>query len=342
MKKFILTILTLSLLIFLSYSFFYRVKIDSPAGTENKSVFFTVESGQNSEMIAKNLYDKGLINSKYFFVAYIKKTKLSASLKAGEYTLSPSLSIKAIADIIAKGETLEREREIKFIEGWKIDDMNDYLRKEAVIPGDDFKRLAAQKIKDTKLSLGSYTFLKDAPVTADLEGFLFPDTYRIFKNATTEDIVYKMLNNFDAKLTPQMRDDILNQGKSIFEIVTMASIIEKEVRSVADMKVVSGIFWNRIKGGQPLESCATLAYILGVNKKQYTLEDTRIDSPYNCYRNQGLPPGPISNPGLNAITAAIYPAKTNYLYFLTSSMDGKTIFSRTYDEHLRNKAKYLK
>jgi UPF0755 protein len=342
MKKSILSIFTLIILIVLSYFFYYHIRIDSPAGTENKQVIFTVENGQSSLVIAQNLYDKGLITSKYFFNKYVKDQKLGASLKAGDYTLSPILSIKEIAEAMAKGETLSKEREIKMIEGWRISDMNDYLKKEGVIPNDDFKSISEQKIKDSKLTLVNYSFLKDAPVTADLEGFLFPDTYRIFKNATTEDIVYKMLNNFDAKLTPQMRDDIKKQNKSIFEIVTMASIIEKEVRSVDDMKLVSGIFWNRIKNGQPLESCATLAYILGVNKKQYTLEDTQIDSPYNCYRNQGLPPGPISNPGLNAITAAIYPAKTDYLYFLTSSIDGKTIFSSTYEEHLRNKAKYLK
>jgi UPF0755 protein len=342
MKKYIISILIFSVLTLLSYFFYYRIQIDSPLGAENKSVIFTVESGQSSETIAQNLYEQGLIGSRYFFNKYVKDQKLATALKAGEYTLSPILSIKEIAEIMAKGETLSKEREIKMIEGWRIDDMNDYLKKEGVILGDDFKSISEQKIKDSKLTLGSYAFLRDAPISANLEGFLFPDTYRIFKNATPEDIAYKMLNNFDAKLTPQMRDDLKKQDKSIFEIVTMASIIEKEVRSVDDMKVVSGIFWNRIKGGQALESCATLAYILGVNKKQYSIEDTQIDSPYNCYRNQGLPPGPISNPGLNAITAAIYPAKTDYLYFLTSSMDGKTIFSKTYDEHLRNKAKYLK
>ncbi len=342
MKKTIFLIFITIILVIVSYSFYFQFKIENPAGTENEPVAFTVKNGQSSLDIAESLRDQGLVSSKYFFTAYVKKANLGASLKAGEYILSPTMSIKVIADILAKGETLERERAIKFIEGWRIDDMNDYLKKEAVTFDDGFKNLAEQKLKDTKLSLGNYTFFKDVPESVDLEGFLFPDTYRIFKDAKTEDVIYKMLDNFDAKLTPQMRDDIKKQNKNIFEIITMASIIEKEVRSVEDMKLVSGIFWNRIKRGQPLESCATLAYILGVNKKQYSLEDTQIDSPYNCYRNPGLPPGPISNPGLNAISAAIYPAKTDYLYFLTSSIDGKTIFSRTYDEHLRNKAKYLK
>jgi UPF0755 protein len=191
------------------------------------------------------------------------------------------------------------------------------------------------------LNFAKPDFLKDAPADADLEGFLFPDTYRVFKNATAEDIVQKLLDNFNDKLTLDLRTDIAKQGKSIFDVITMASIIEKEVKSPEDMKIVSGIFWQRTGDSYPLESCATLAYILGVNKKQYTYEDTKINSPYNTYQNAGLPPGPICNPGLAAIQAAIYPQTTDYHYFLTRPDTGATIFSKTYQEHLRNKAKYL-
>ncbi|MEI8361556.1 MAG: endolytic transglycosylase MltG, partial [bacterium] len=126
------------------------------------------------------------------------------------------------------------------------------------------------------------------------------------------------------------------------EIVTMASVIEKEVRKTADMKIVSGIFWNRLANKQRLESCATLAYILGVNKEQYSLADTKIDSPYNTYQNFGLPIAPIANPGLKAIEAAIYPTKTNYNFFLTAATTGQTIFSSTFAEHVKNKNLYLK
>ena len=150
-----------------------------------------------------------------------------------------------------------------------------------------------------------------------------------------------MLNNFDQKLDEKMRKDIQAQGKTIFEVLIMASLIEKEVRSVEDMKIVSGIFWDRIKYGQALESCASLAYILGENKTVYSQEDTQINSPYNTYRNKGLPPGPIANPGLNAIQAAIYPQYTEYNYFLTDPETGQTIWSKTFEEHKQNKWKYL-
>ena len=170
---------------------------------------------------------------------------------------------------------------------------------------------------------------------------MFPDTYRIYIDADLDDIIRKMLGNFDGKLTAKMREDISKQGKTIYEIVTMASLIEKEVRTEKDMKIVSGIFWNRIKNGQALQSCASLAYILGVNKAQYTTEDTKIISPYNTYQNPGLPPGPISNPGIQAIKAAIYPTDTDYNYFLTNPANGETIFSKTFNEHIKNKNKYL-
>ena len=138
-----------------------------------------------------------------------------------------------------------------------------------------------------------------------------------------------------------MKKEITSQKKTIFQILTMASILEKEVSSAKDFKIVSGIFWNRIANGQPLQSCATLAYILGINKPQYSYEDTQVESPYNTYKYQGLTPGPISNPGINTINAAINPEKTIYNYFLTDPKNkNNTVYSTTYQEHVANKLKF--
>jgi len=131
------------------------------------------------------------------------------------------------------------------------------------------------------------------------------------------------------------------EGKTINEIITMASILEKEVPTYDDQKVISGIFWNRVRDNYPLQSCATIAYVLGIDKWIYSLDDIEIDSPYNTYKNTGLPPGPINNPGLSAIQAAVYPSETDYYFFL-SAPDGQTIYSRTFEEHLDNKNKYLR
>jgi UPF0755 protein len=147
-----------------------------------------------------------------------------------------------------------------------------------------------------------------------------------------------MLKNFDQKLTPALMAEIKAQKKSIFSIVTMASLLEKEVKTQEDKKIVSGILWKRIAIGMPLQLDATINYITNKGDASVTIKDTKINSPYNTYKYYGLPKGPISNPGLDSISAAIYPTKTNYLYYLT---DGKTIFSETLEQHIEA-AKYLK
>ncbi|OIO07230.1 endolytic transglycosylase MltG [Candidatus Falkowbacteria bacterium CG_4_10_14_0_2_um_filter_41_15] len=232
--------------------------------------------------------------------------------------------------------TVRQEKVITVIEGWNIKQIDNYLVEQGVkLDG----QLADFKVRDYK---SDYDFLADAPAGADLEGYLFPDTYRVFASTTADDVAQKMLNNFSSKVTPEMLAEISRQKKTLHQIVTMASVVEKEVTSQNDMKVVAGIFWDRIKNGQALESCATLAYVLGENKIQYTYEDTRVKSPYNTYINRGLPPGPIANPGLNAISGTIYPTYTDYNYFLSRSDTKETVFSKTYEEHTLNKQKYLK
>jgi len=228
------------------------------------------------------------------------------------------------------------EKVITIIEGWNLKQIDNYLSEQGV---NIDRKLASFKVSDYKTD---YDFLTDAPAKADLEGYLFPDTYRVFASTTADEIVRKMLGNFESKVTPAMITEIGRQQKTLHQVVTLASVVEKEVTSKNDMKVVAGIFWDRIKNGQALESCATLAYILGENKAQYTYEDTRIESPYNTYINRGLPPRPIANPGLNAIAGTIYSTYTDYNYFLSRPDTRETVFSRTYEEHTANKQKYLK
>lgn len=326
----------------------YLSAINSSADKKGSDVVFVVESGQGVNEISKNLFDAGLIKSKFYFETYIWLNKKESSLQAGKYVLNPILNIKEIVDIFVKGEVNNSEMTVKIIEGWSARDIAAYLEKTKKISEEDFLGIVGSPMVDYRKKgnapkdfSGEYDFLADKPDYYGLEGYLFPDTYRIYEDASAEDIVKKMLDNFDKKLTKEMRTEIKRQGKTIYEIITMASLVEKEVRSKEDMKTVAGIFWDRIKNGQALESCATLAYILGVNKSQYTLEDTKINSPYNTYRNKDLMPGPISNPGISAIEAAIYPEYTDYNYFLTDLKTGKTIFSKTYEEHVKNKAKYL-
>lgn len=317
---------------------FYNKSIKTPVAKEGEVVLFSVSPGDGVKKISADLADKGLIGSRLFFNIYITRSGLEKNIQAGIYELSPTMSAEKIVKILSAGEAVSNERSVKAIEGWSNRDLAVYFEKEGLFPREEFMAL----VKDKKRFEEDFYFLQEIPVAYDMEGYLFPDTYNIFSDATADDVVYKMLSNFDKKVTLEMRQEVERKEKTLYEVITLASIIEKEVRSQEDMEIVSGIFHNRLEIGQPLQSCATLAYVLGENKARYTIEDTQVDSPYNTYQNSGLPPGPIANPGLRAIKAAIYPAETDYNFFLSASDTGETVFSRTLEEHNLNKAKYLK
>jgi len=236
------------------------------------------------------------------------------------------------------------EDTIKILEGWTNQDIANYFESQGKWNAKEVLAIT-DSASTTKAISEKFDFFdgKKSPLT--LEGYLFPDTYRIYASSTIEEALTKMLDNFDHKLTPQMRTDIKAQGKSISEIVIMASIIEKEApfydNANTDAKIVSGIFWNRLANNQALQSDASLSYIFKDNKPSHEGADLNNSSPYNTYKYRGLPPGPICNPGLLALEAAIYPTDTNFNYFLTAP-DGHIYYAKTYDEHLKNKNKYLK
>jgi UPF0755 protein len=236
------------------------------------------------------------------------------------------------------------EDTIKILEGWTNQDIADYFAKNGKWSAADILSVT-DSASSTLAYSKKYSFLDQKEAPKSLEGYLFPDTYRIFASSTVDEVLVKMLDNFDNKLTQQMRSDIKAQGKSISEIVTMASIIEKEApfygKDNSDPKIVSGIFWNRLANKQDLQSDATLSFIFKDNKPTHEGNDLNNLSPYNTYKYRGLPPGPICNPGLLALEAAIYPEKSDYNYFLTAP-DGNIYYAKTYAEHLQNKYRYLK
>lgn len=248
------------------------------------------------------------------------------------------------------------EENIIILEGWTNDDVKNYLSEEkALFLAEDFIKSVGYKNTDNLKKeqefsrdwSSLYDFLDDKPDNLSLEGYLFPDTYRVFASTSPNEVVSRLLDNFNRKLTSEMRAEIKRQGKSIHEIITMASIIEKEApifaqKDITAAKIVSGIFWNRLKIGMALQSDATLSYILNDKKPAHSGAELQVESPYNTYKYRGLPPGPIANPGMIAILAAIYPAKTDYFFFLTTFDGSKIYYAKNYDEHLRNKYLYMK
>ena len=311
-KKAILIFIIAILLLFL----LARFQIYAPFSENSEEQIFRIESGDGLSKISANLQDHGFIRDDVFFNIYVYLQGKESALKAGDYLLSKSMSIKEIADKIISGQA--EGLQITIIEGWDIKDITEYLSGLNVCSEEEFIQAAE----------GS-------------EGYLFPDTYRITSATLPSDLVKIMGANFEKKLTSDLRAEIEEQGKTIFEIITMASIIEKEVITLEDKKIVSGILWKRIRIGMPLQSCATIAYITRKNSTKISIEETQIESPYNTYKYTGLPVGPICNPSFDSIIAAIYPEDSNYLYHL-STPEGETIFSRTFEEHNIAKAKYLK
>mgnify|MGYP001157865902 CR=1 FL=1 len=342
-KKIIIIIAVIILVIFIILGallyFYIQNGIYKPFKTnKTEPKVFEIKPGQGALGIAFNLEKQGIIKNRYLFAFYVSNYGKEEALQAGKYLLSPNMSIAEIVSKMENGEVIKEDVVITIPEGFSLKKIEKRLNNS--FPEGSVKfEISKFKVSDFQTK---YDFLKDAPVDSNLEGYLFPDTYIFKKESSAKDVVEKFLDNFDKKLSSDLREEIKNQGKTIHEIVTLASIVEKEVKTKDDREIVAGIFWKRLKNQQPLESCATINYIIGEDKWVYTREEIEnAVSPYNTYLNKGLPPGPISNPGLESIKATIFPKETDFNYFLTDPKTQKTIFSKTYDEHLNNRQKYF-
>lgn len=299
--------------------------------TDTKTI--VISDGATTRSIATLLLAQNVIAKEWAFIAYMRFGDETGILKAGTYIIVPGLTIPDIATILVRGESLRRDIVVTFPEGWQIAQMAERLSAKG-FDGKEFAMLAKTPSVQMRTQ---FDFLTTLPVGMSLEGYLFPDTYNFLPETTIEEIVTVMLKNFDKKFTQEMRSHIAGFEQSIHEVVTLASIIEREVHIDTERPIVSGIFYNRLRDGISLGSDATLDYIFGESKIKHTIEDTQVDSPYNTYKNTGLPPGPIGNPSISALRAAVYPQKTEYFYFLNNATTGETVFSRTYEEHLINK-----
>ena len=318
-------------------SFFYLYsEIYFSKGITNSKKTISIENGDNALVVGEKLAKADIVNGKYQFVIYLWITHKLHSIVAGVYEFSAGMQIPEAANIITGGQVVPMRVKITFPEGFTIKDMATKLTANE-LAGDSFLELANNPTDDIK---STYPFLNELPKNATLEGYLFPDTYYFAKDVASIDIIKKMLSTFSAKVIVAIKPALDLQKKTLFEIITMASIVEGEVRNDADRKIVAGLFWNRLKNGMPLQSDATLEYALGTNKFQHSLAETKIDSLYNTYQNKGLPPGPVSNPGLASILAALEPSQTDFVYFLSDPKNGKTVFSKNFEEHVANKAKY--
>lgn len=326
-----------------------RIGIYSPKDAGNTNIInFSIKKGDGVATISTNLEHAGIIKNKLLFQIYVSTKGISRKLKAGDYAFSESMSVSQIADKIAEGET--EKKKITILDGWNLRDIALLLEGQEIIKPEQFYKLVGLPAIDfTKLTqpeivatyVKKYDFLADKPKTAGLEGYIFPDTYEISASDSAEVLLEKTLDNFGEKVNAKLLAEISAQKKTVFDVLTMASIIEKEANNLKDKKEVSGILWKRLAIGMPLQVDATVGYITLNKTINISRAELNVDSPYNTYKFKGLPIGPICNPGLDSIKAAIYPAQNNYWYYL-STRSGQMIYSKTYEEHLIAKAKYLR
>jgi len=245
-----------------------------------------------------------------------------------------------------------KEIEITIIPGWNIKQIaEDWVKKDLIKNTEEFYRLTGKPRGNENISSvpifpfiqeKEFTFLfKNKPPKASYEGYFLPETYRVFADSKPEEIIEKIFRTWNVKLTPDLIPEMQKQNKSFYEVLTMASVVEKEVANAEDRGMVADIFLRRLNNNWFLQSCATINYITGKNSPAASSEDIKIDSAYNTYMYKGLPPGPIGNPSIASIKAVLFPTKNEYWYFMAGT-DGITRYAKTLQEHNENVAKYLR
>ncbi|MDD5594338.1 MAG: endolytic transglycosylase MltG, partial [Candidatus Margulisbacteria bacterium] len=267
------------------------------------------------------------------FLLIVKLFNLENRIKAGEYSFSPSEPLPAVIYKLVAGETLPAKAvRVAFPEGSSIYKMGVILKDNGFAHWPDFQRLVDEGItaplRERHWNLFKYIS------SESLEGYLFPDTYQFYPEASAEAMAEVMIGRFEEIVSPFWARSKNDTKMSLHEILTLASIVEKEAKQPAERPIIASVFYNRLKIGMPLAADPTVKYALERPSKIVYLDQLSVKSPYNTYKVRGLPPGPICNPGFDSIKAAVYPAKTDYLFFVAKP-DGSHIFSKTWQEHQR-------
>jgi len=330
--KIILILAPFFLLIVLLIFFFNFASIFSV----ERSGFFEISKGENLTKVSQNLKAEGFYShpSVFFFLALVKREK---NFQAGIYSLKKSESVFKIIKEFSQGKVYKFK--ITFPEGLTLKETEKKLTQKFKVWNNKKVNLGQFRIGDFRRD---YAFLKNMPPDNNLEGFLFPDTYYFTLDMTNEEVAKVFLGNFQKKLEKREVKNLLEKSKRpLYEIIIMASILEKEAREYKDKQKIADILWRRLKIGMPLQVDATINYVRDQKKRRLDYVDLQIDSPYNTYKYRGLPPGPICNPGIESVIAALRPEKNNFWYYL-STPKGEIVYSRIFEEHRKNKLNYLK
>jgi UPF0755 protein len=333
-----------------------QAQLSRPYSVDDRPVRFTVAPGTPARLVAQQLQEAGLIGDDLLFEAYVRVNGLDARLNAGTFILSPSMTIIEIAEVLQHAEAAAVT--VTIPEGWRSEQITDYLVEAGIFQsnpaaGEQYRHQVASSDL-TGLEPSRYPFLQERPAGVSLEGYLFPDTYEIpAEQPTAADLLQRQLDNFAARIPPRYSDALAAGATtlSLYEVLTLASIVERESVVAEERPAIAGVYLNRLAAGMKLEADPTVQYAMGYQaatgqwwKTPVFLEEYgSVDSPYNTYLYEGLPPGPIASPGLSSIEAVLQPEQHDYLYFVAlPDGSGRHVFATTFEEHSQNVQRYLR
>lgn len=325
-KKIIFGIPALAVVILLIVVIVIIPLSESPAymGEKGTPVYYTVRPGMSVSEIGKDLHERGVIDSETKFWWTAKLNGFENKVKSGTFALETGMTARDALETLVYGNTVV----LRFVipEGFSVRDIAARLADGGLVDADDFMERAK--------TYRPYPYVEaHEGVRYAAEGFLFPDTYEINGEFNAARIMEMMAQNFDRRLTKEMRARAQEMDLSIYELVTLASLVEKEAYHEEDRPIIAQIFLKRLRIGMPLQADPTVQYLLDAPKEDLLYRDTEIESPYNTYRNVGLPPGPIASPGTASLMAVLHPADTNYLYFV-ADRNGNNYYATNYADHL--------
>lgn len=338
----IIVILLCAVCLFVAWRFYYNNQLKQVSNS-HKKIIVEIPEGSKIDDIAKILYDKGLIRNRMIFQSYAgRHSRGIKQIKAANYRFEPSMSSVEIFNAMLNGKDYDGAVAITIPEGKNIKEIGAILESHHICSSEDFIN-ETKKVSEYKKR---YTILSSYPDNADgrtpLEGYLFADTYQFTSNSSASTVVSQMLANTQKKFSKAMLNKISANNQSVDQILTVASLIEMETKTDKDRPKVASVIYNRLAKNMKLQLDATVLYALGEKKTNITNDDLKTNSPYNTYINNGLPIGPICSPSLKSIKAAINPAQTDYLYYVSEPSTGKMHYANNLSDHNQNVNKYLK
>lgn len=315
----------------------YRFALGAVDPLSTERVMVTIPKGTSVTGIARLLEEKDLIQSTSAFTLYVRIHGIQGSLKAGTFLLRPSMDTPAIAGVLQSGESAQQS--VTIPEGFTVKDIDALLADMGLTQTGSIVGCAQT------CDFPTMTFLPQGASLADrggrLEGYLFPETYFIEpENFTPKAFLERMLMTFETRVFRGLQQDVVQSGKSLHQILTMASLIEEEARNDDERPIIADILWKRLTTKGTLGVDATVRYIVDKPRGEISIGDLNMNSPYNTRKFKGLPPGPIANPGLASVRAALHPQSTSYWYYLHGT-DGRIHYAETNEEHAANKRRYL-